>query len=55
MKAAKTQKHRLRPRNPWALAPQLMKGGAHESRGKHAARARQQSSMRKQLRDDTNE
>jgi len=48
MKRAKQKKlQRLKPRNPVALSPILKKGGAHQRRDKHAARARIKAELRR--------
>ncbi|MFA7270741.1 MAG: hypothetical protein WC073_15505 [Sterolibacterium sp.] len=38
----------LKPRNPFAVAPLLKKGGAHQRLGKRAARARQKAQFRRE-------
>lgn len=52
MKRAK--KRILKPRNPFATAPLLAKGGAHQLRGKKASRARQKAALLKELDKQTN-
>ena len=49
MKRAKQKKlHLSKPRNPVALSPILKKGGPHQRRDKHAARARQKAELRRE-------
>jgi len=43
---------RRRPRNPFALAPLLKKGGAHRRQDAKAPRAKHAREMRRRLRED---
>jgi hypothetical protein len=41
----------LKPRNPLAVDPLLLKGGAHQRKDKRAGRARQKAELRRQSRE----